>query len=373
MKKINILKPIGYCLIASIMIGCSDSPRKAEYKKSTSLPTLEMPPDLISPETEDALFVPESKVKDSVTFSDYSKEQATEKEGTIHFADSTKEIGVLPLSDVVQVKRAGSHRWLEIQANPEVVWDKVKKFWQAEGFLLTRDNPKIGILETEWKENKADIPQDGIRKYLGKVLDFAYDASTRDKFKVRLERGTTPDTTELYLTHQGAQEVAKNDTFVWQNRPADPELEVEMLNRFVVFLGMNQNQADSLLAETSENAESFSQLMHTKEGQFSLLIHDEFERTWRRIGLGLERIGCTIEDHDREEGMYLVIYKKQTEEEDGILSKFFKRKKNSQNQKFLVGLVEEKQDTRVVVLSKNEENQTIIAKEILTALYEQMR
>jgi len=371
--KLNILKPIGCCLIASIIIGCSDSPRKAEYKKSTSLPTLEMPPDLISPETEDALFVPESKQEESVTFSDYSKEQATEKSGTIHFSDSTKKIGVLPMSDSVQVKREGNHRWLEIQANPEIVWDKIKKFWQTEGFLLARENPKIGILETEWKENKADIPQDGVRKYLGKILDFAYDASTRDKFKVRLERGSAPDTTELYLTHQGAQEVAKGETFAWQGRPSDPELEAEMLNRFVVFLGMNQNQADSLLAETSENREAPAKLMRAHDGQLSLLIHSEFEGAWRRVGLGLERIGCSIEDHDREEGMYLVIYKKPLEEEEGVLSKFFKRRKDSQNQNFLIGLIDEKQDTRVVILSKNQENQPVIAKEILTSLYEQLR
>jgi len=373
MKKLNILKPIGYCLIASMVIGCSDSPRKAEYKKSTSLPTLEVPPDLISPQTEDALFVPENvEQKGSVTFSDYTKEQATEKSGTVHFSDSTKTIGILPTSDTVQVKREGNMRWLEIQANPEIVWNKVKQFWEAEGFLLTRENPKIGILETEWKENKSDIPQDVIRKYLGKVLDFAYDASTRDRFKVRLERGDASNTTALYLTHQGAQEVAKGETFAWQSRPSDPELEAEMLNRFVVFLGMNQNQADYLLAETSESTESSTKLMHTSDGQLSLLINTNFERTWRRVGLGLERIGCTIEDHDREEGMYLVVYKKPFEEE-GIFSKFFKRGKNAKNRQFLVGLVEEKQSTRVIVLSKDQEKQTMLTKEILTSLYEQMR
>ena len=56
-------------------------------------------------------------------------------------------------------------------------------------------------METDWSENRADIPQGFIRKAIGKVMDSVYSAATRDKYRVRLERGAD-GSTEIYLTHR---------------------------------------------------------------------------------------------------------------------------------------------------------------------------
>ena len=93
-------------------------------------------------------------------------------------------------------------------------------------------------METDWAENRADIPQDFIRRILEKVTSALYSAATRDKFRTRLERGETPGTTELYVSHRGAEEVSQGENFVWQPRASDPELEAEMLNRLIVYLGV---------------------------------------------------------------------------------------------------------------------------------------
>ena len=107
------------------------------------------------------------------------------------------------------------------------------------GFLLKREDPQTGIMETDWAENRADIPKGVIRDMIGKVFDQLYSAATRDKFRVRLERGQQPGTTEVYVTHFGAEEVeaggsnpASQIGTVWQPRPREPELEAER-NNFV--------------------------------------------------------------------------------------------------------------------------------------------
>src|SRR5207344_1634835 len=109
------------------------------------------------------------------------------------------------------------------------------------------------IMETDWAENRAKIPQDALRNLLGKVIDQAYSTPERDKFRTRLERGQQAGTTEVYVSHRGMYEMFVNDAnlrqtgrTVWQPRPADPELEMEMLRRFMVKLAGDQPQQTAL-------------------------------------------------------------------------------------------------------------------------------
>ena len=88
------------------------------------------------------------------------------------------------------------------------------------------ENMETGVMETDWAENRAKIPQGVIRNMLGKVLDQAYSAPERDKFHTRIERGQKPGTTEVYISHRGMYEMYVNDAnlrqtgrTVWQPRP----------------------------------------------------------------------------------------------------------------------------------------------------------
>ena len=62
-------------------------------------------------------------------------------------------------------------------------------------------------METDWAENRAEIPQDFIRSTIGKYLDVFYTTYKRDKFRTRIERGTEPGTVEIYISHRGMEQV----------------------------------------------------------------------------------------------------------------------------------------------------------------------
>jgi outer membrane protein assembly factor BamC len=374
----RLSKMIGWCLLISVMGGCSTLPdHSTDYKKSTTVPPLEIPPDLIgSTHVEEQLVVPESPSQETTTFSDYNFDQAGEKQQV------QRDVGILPHSEQVQIKRDGSTRWLVLQENPDILWTKVKRFWQKNGFTLKIDNPSFGIMETQWAENRADIPQEGIRHLLGKIIDAVYSASTRDKFRVRLDRGSVAGTTELYLIHRGAEEVAKGENFVWQGRPSDPELEAEMLNRLIVYLvDINEKQAEALLAtnedEKSKDEEQVSraQLTHSQEGYANLIVREDFAQTWRRTGLALDRIGFTVEDRDRDRGVYFIRYiDPESDKEKGFWSSLFGSSK-SLNQEYLISLIDEQQTmTHIVVKNSEEQIETSkTAEKILTLLHEQLK
>jgi outer membrane protein assembly factor BamC len=206
----------------------------------------------------------------------------------------------------VRIERAGNQRWLVVNRPADQLWQPVRDFWQESGFLLVQDQPNLGIMETDWAENRAKIPQDFIRNTIGKLFDSLYSTAERDRFRTRLERTPTGGT-EIYVSHRGMQEVNTNNNqaTVWQPRPTDPELEAEFLRRLMVKLGVPQEQSKALVASGAPRATSrVASVQNTPVVQ----IDEGFDRAWRRVGLALDRTGFTVEDRDRSQGTYFVRY-----------------------------------------------------------------
>ena len=315
-----------FLMIALTASGCGIvESKKIDYKSAGKLPTLEMPPDLTAPTGDNRYAVPDTQGSGTATLSTYSQERKTAPAGTQT---------LLPAQDKARIERAGTQRWLVVQATPQQVWPVIKDFWQETGFIVNLESPETGVIETDWAENRAKIPQDMIRRTLGKVLDGMYSTAERDKFRTRIESSGAG--TEIYVSHRGMMEVydsANKDRTVWQPRPADPELEAEMLRRLMLRFGVEENRAQTLLAkqQTPEMARVL------REGDIATLEMDEnFDRAWRRVGLALDRVGFAVEDRDRSKGVYFVRYidpeiDNDSKRDEGILAKFaFWRGKKAQ-------------------------------------------
>ena len=239
------LSSLALALLAVAAAGCSVLPdtRKIEYKSAGKAPTLEVPPDLSQIARDDRFLVPDVSGKGTATFSAYSADRSP----TAMAQNSV----VLPPVDKVRVERSGNQRWLVVAMPADALWDTVKDFWQETGFLVNIERPEAGVMETDWAENRAKIPDDLIRNTIGKLLDSLYSTGERDKYRTRFEAGTDAGTTDIFISHRGMEEVytssAKDDTR-WQPRPPDPELEAEMLRRLMVRLGSEEKRAVASLA-----------------------------------------------------------------------------------------------------------------------------
>jgi len=299
------------------MIDLFPETKTIDYKSAGKLPPLEIPPDLIQPAIDERYAIPEASSSGSTTFSSYSNERGGQQK--------TVNSSLIPLSiQNVHIERAGTQRWLVIPQPPEAVWPVVKEFWQELGFLIKMEVPEAGIMETDWAENRAKIPQDIIRTFLSTFLDSIYSTAERDKFRTRLERNDT--TTEVYISHRGMTEVLEGGSLnrtVWQPRPADPDLEAEMLSRLMMRFGVEEQKAK--LELTTGRSSSSERAFINSEGT-SLVVNEAFDRSWRRVGLALDRIGFTVEDRNREQGIYFVRYvspdkdSKKKGDDEGILS-----------------------------------------------------
>lgn len=350
--------------------------KKVDYKQARSEPSLEVPPDLLSSSIDDGLIIPDLTPGGTASLSDYN---ADRRGGNLRTA------AVLPDQVDVKFERDRDTRWLVVKGEPAAVWPRMREFWLQNGFLIKREDPRIGILETDWAENREDIPGDFITDYISKLFDSLYSAATRDKFRVRLEEGVAVGTTEIYLTHRGAEEVLDNDTqsiTIWKPRPSDPELEIEMMRRMSVFFGIEEKKSRSLFARQRNNVER-ARLTRSGDGASSLSVQENFARAWRRTGLALDRVGFTVEDRDRSRGLYYVRYVDPTKDsnnkkEKGILDKIniFSSDDDDVQSKYtyLVSLTGEGDETSVRVLNdQGKPENTDTAYRILTLLHEQLK
>lgn len=282
---------------------------KVDYKSAASAPSLAVPPDLTQLSRDNRYAIPGGPV----TASSYQIGQAT----------TSVPVAAKSIGDV-RIERSGNQRWLVVKRNPEELWDPIKDFWQEYGFLLSLDQKNLGIMETDWAENRAKIPQDIIRASIGKVIDGAYSTAERDKFRTRMERLPTGGT-EIFISHRAMIEVyssSSKDATVWQPKAADPELEAEFLRKMMIKLGVTAEQAKALVASSA--AAKPGATLTTVNNTPVVQVSDSFDRAWRRVGLALDRTGFTVEDRDRAQGIYFVRYvEPNSAKEPGFIGKLF--------------------------------------------------
>ena len=334
----KLIAKIGLVAVAGALSACSVlQEEKIDYKSATKGVTLEVPPDLTQL-SRDSRYAPPGG---TVSASSYAVGQAVPNLPTAATA----------VGDV-RIERAGNQRWLVVNRPADQLWGPVRDFWQESGFLLTMDQPNLGIMETDWAENRAKIPQDLIRNTLGKLIDSAYSTSERDKFRTRFERSPSGGT-EIYVSHRGMVEVyttSQKDQTAWQPRPADPELEAEFLRRLMVRLGAPQAQA---AAAANVAPDRPSSRVATVNNQPVVLIDEGFDRAWRRVGLALDRTGFTVEDRDRSQGTYFVRYvpPNPDKKDPGFFGRLFSRESAQAPLKYRINLKTEGQTTTVSVLN----------------------
>jgi outer membrane protein assembly factor BamC len=301
------LRPVVALILVSLMLaGCesmnlSSLSKRIDYKSTGSAPSLELPPDLSTPTYDDRYTV--------TTASGLAARDASRP----------KQADLLPTNPEAHIARAGNERWLVVKASPDQAWKVVRQFWSDMGFVIAKEDAPLGVMETDWAENRADIPQDVVRQTIGKYIDIFQSTYKRDKFHTRIERGAEPGTTEIYISHRGMEQVPtvadSRGGMGWQWAPGkpDPNLEAEMLTRLMLRFGAPtvtaaaEPTAGAVVATASAGGPEHARLEKGVDGA-KLYVDDPFDRAWRRVGLALDRSGFTVVDRDRSTGLYYVRY-----------------------------------------------------------------
>jgi len=319
-----ILRPIpaGIALLLALS-ACSSvnetlSGDKVDYRNATTKTVpLEVPPDLTQLSNDTRYQPPAGSVVSANSFQAAASTPAA----------AAKPASIVPQAvGDVRVERDRDLRWLSTTQTPEQIWPKLQAFWEDRHLTLTADKPETGVMETLWAENRSKLPNDIIRRTVGKVLDALWSTGELDKYRLRVERTATGS--EIYLTHQGLEEVYSGkdkETTVWVPRPRDRDLESEMLSLMMIKLGAKADEAKAAVAVPASTEPARARLLPGGPAA-ALQVDDGFDRAWRRVGMALDRTGFTVEDRDRGQGLYFVRYVDPTnagKEERGFFGRLF--------------------------------------------------
>lgn len=310
-SKIVILFMLLNVSACSVVDNLMDTKNRINYKNNRSIKALEFPPDLTAPEFDRAFALPADGVVSASSLGNSSAGYTVDGRTT----------SVLPTSTSMRIGGQGKLRWLDVAAPADKIWPKIRDFWRSLGISVKRDEPRIGIMETDWAENRAGLPMDWFRKSLGKIFQNAYDAGTRDRYHIRVEKSGS-GATRIFLTHKGAEKVITETISGWELRPANHVLEAEMLNRLQAFLQGDVGGAKGNISTDLNQTTSLVDLV-TQEGQPILQVNDNYKRAWVLTGIMLDRMGLIAEKRNQSSGIYEVKY--QGDDEDKAKRGFFSR------------------------------------------------
>jgi len=302
--------------VAMTLTACSSSDeRKSAYGSSQEQRPLEVPPDLNRPPVGDSMQVP-TIAGEETSYSSYQGEDRAQGQGQ-----------VVARAEKVKFVRDGGMQWLEIQESPSKVWPQLQDFLRSLGFEIKFQNQALGVMDTNWLENREEAPSNWFKR----LFSSASSSGLMDRYRVRLER-TPQGYTRVFIAHRGLKEVVASGSSAdvvetkWVPRASDPELEAEMLQRFLVYRGMGKEQAKQTVA-TAGSADRTK--LKQQDNSYVLQVNENFPRTWRRVGLALDRLGLLVEDRNRSAGVYYIKLTEDFKNQDkqGFWSKLFSGEK----------------------------------------------
>jgi len=308
-KMIHLGKVLGVTAIAASLAACGSfrdtlsGANSIDYQSAQRVDPLSIPPDLTQAAADPRYRAPATG---SATLSEFQ----TLNQGA-PTADQTAltQVAVLPSYPGIEVKRSGDLRWLVVDQAPEKLFPKIEEFWYDIGFNLDVIDPKAGIMVTNWAENRAKIPESGIRQLLGTFLQTLWDSGERERFRTVLER-VDGDRTEIYVSHQQMVEVVKGvegSQIEWERGREDPGLNAAMLARLMVYLGEDVEQARQQMARAQEQTLRPA-VQDNVSTDGTITVDEPFDQAWRRVGFALDSGNFAVDDRDRSTGDFFVRY-----------------------------------------------------------------
>ncbi|MDO4776452.1 MAG: outer membrane protein assembly factor BamC [Cardiobacteriaceae bacterium] len=284
--------------------------RRPDYRQSRMNNALEIPPDLSAASLDDKLTIPDLNPATTATYSAYAQDNAVR--------DRRGYIQVLPeLQGVRVVENAGELPYLVVNADASTAWQAVTRYWHNNGIRLKVSDPAIGLMETDWLENKADLPSTGVSGLLNSLLGFISDSGKRDRYRIRFAK-LADNQTSVTLVYSQAEERPEGNPkepsgYRWTQTDNDnPELQLEMTRRLALYIDAEMRRAQNI--QQSGNKAAARSTLTSVAGQPALALAGSYEQAWRNLGIGLDRASFRILSDTYATGTYEVRYEPQADE-----------------------------------------------------------
>jgi outer membrane protein assembly factor BamC len=326
-------------LITAVLSGCGsfsaldevvpDNTKK--YRKAETMPPLDVPPDLSTSQINDVA----SSSSTTATYSEFEEAATNPLASKYNITPDTKPA----------LSGEGAKRHIVVPGERAQTWQRIHNFWAQKGYDVTREDERIGIMDTS-----------------GGADDYP--------FRVRMDKGEINKQARVYVS-------GRNDEVNTQKDEA-------MLRQLADFLGVLHQQDQEVVKQKQkvqpQQSDIPAGIIDEADGNQYLLVEQDYPGAWQRVGRVLDSKGFHVEDRDRGRGVYFVRYidpfNNAEKEEEGILDTlaFWKDDVDKAPEEFYyIKLISDAEDTRIIILDAEEtRSSTDTSKRLLKLLHEQL-
>ncbi len=264
---------------------------RVEYRKSKTLPDLEVPPDLTTDAIKDRMAIPEGG--DTAKYSTYQERVADRKRDEELERTANEAVRVLDNEHVIAVSGATAQ-----------IWPQLVALMEEQGYELELNDEELGIIETIWVENEEELH--------------------REKFKIFAEPGEEAGTTVLYVSNRAEELLQKDGKMTWQALTRDATRENVLVEKVQAKFGVGDTKPQTIATErsTEESAsdageaedagdtagvtDGRAEIISAGGGKVYLSLREDFSAAWRSTGVALERAGYDVDQSDKDRGIYYI-------------------------------------------------------------------
>jgi len=210
-------------------------------------------------------------------------------------------------TDRVKIQKLGTKRWILVSASPAEVWPQVRGFLSRNNLEVVYTDATTGTIETGW-------------------LKFKGDEDSKDKYRLQIEQGVQPESTEIHVLHMSvAKDIPGRGQVNWPTVSVNDEREAWMRDELAATIASDKTggQAASLLAQTIGLSDKVK--VNTDGSEPILKLALAHSRAWATVGHAVKQGGFSLWEQDDAIGVFYVSYDsaQEDESEPGFLSGWF--------------------------------------------------
>ena len=224
-------------------------------------------------------------------------------------------------SKEVQLRRLGELMWVYIETLPSTSWPITKNYFEASGMPILSSDPDQGILVVNHSDNL--------------------------NLKITVEHGIKEASTEIFLS----KNIESND----QSDDLDVEFIQIELEKIVQFFASSVSSfSGTSLAAQNLNDRKKANIYNVND-QTIIELNLGFNRAWSAVSRALTAGNITSNDIDRQNGIFLVSYSIESEN-DGWFS-FLNFRSEDNDDALLLG---EEAEFKIILETKNEKTNIFV-------------
>ncbi|KUJ83375.1 outer membrane protein assembly factor BamC [Microbulbifer flavimaris] len=264
--------------------------RGDDYQMANSLPPLQLPEGVEAKNQEELYEIPQVG--------------SAELERGAFEVPRPQALAVNAGLERVKIQKLGNRRWVLVSQPPEEVWPQLHYFLRTSGLQLERSDATAGIMETTW-------------------LQFKDSPETKDKYRLRVESGVQPDTTEVHVRHLSAPaETPASAAVSWPEMSSSPEREGWMIDEMSTALAADATgAAASLVAQAIGGGSVKVQLKEPAGREPFITLALSKDRAWATVAHAVNSGAYRLHEEDVDTGILYVTYDEDRElsdeEDDG--------------------------------------------------------